>query len=455
MSKRVALLLDVETEYSAAIGGWCARNSIGVIESRAETAPVLDSMQLALVVVGLRVDPEAAYERVRAVAKANRGVPIVVIGRDMKSELGFRLARLGVSEFIDLPAPTLDVVARIAVHARSALASPEVASLIGESETMHTLRRELREAARVDSKVLLQGETGTGKGLVARLVHELSARRAEPFVHVDCAALSPTLIESELFGHEKHSFTGAGGLRRGRFEAAGTGTIFLDEIGDLDGPLQSKLLRVLEDRVFERVGGTQALPMTARVIAATCHDLGQLVARGKFRPDLYFRLNVIGIIVPPLRERLGDLPALARAAVDRLSESIGVPAPSIGDSFFAQLRTHHWPGNVRELFNVIERILVRGRTVTLEAEDLEGLLAPPVVNPAVIAADAERPSEFRTAASPPDLDASERADALRLADALRATGGNVSRASRRLEMPRGTIRHRIHKYGLEDLVQKD
>lgn len=450
MPSRVALLLDIETEYSAALHGWCGRHSIGVIESQAELVPALDRRELAVVVLGLTGGSEVAFEKLQMTAKTARGVPLVVLGRRVTGELAFRCARLGVAAFVDLPAPTLDVLARVASCIDAAGDSAEVASLIGQSEPMHQLRREVHEAARVDSKVLLQGETGTGKGLVARLVHQLSSRRAEPFVHVDCAALSPTLIESELFGHEKHSFTGAGALRRGRFEVAGSGTIFLDEIGDLDGPLQSKLLRVLEDRVFERVGGSQSLPMTARVIAATCHDLAERVAQGEFRPDLYFRLNVIGISVPPLRERLDDLPALARAAVDRVSRALEIPTPAIGDSFFEPLRQHHWPGNVRELFNVVERILVRERTVELEADDLAGLLVPFAPRTA-----RERIGDFRTAASAADLTPSEQADALRLEEALRATGGNVSRVSRRLEMPRGTIRHRIRKYRLEHLVQKD
>lgn len=457
VSTRVALFLDVETEYSAALGGWCGRHQIRVLESHSELTSSIERRELVVAIVGLTGSDETAFERVRMVAKTTRGVPIVVLGRGLSGEMAFRCARLGVADVIDLPAAKLDVVARVATHVGTAVASPEVATLIGESEPMQALRREVKEAARVDSKVLLQGETGTGKGLVARIVHELSTRRAQPFVHVDCAALSPTLIESELFGHEKHSFTGAGGLRRGRFETAGAGTIFLDEIGDLDGPLQSKLLRVLEDRVFERVGGSQSLPMSARVIAATCHDLADLVSRGRFRPDLYFRLNVIGVSVPPLRDRLDDLPALARAAVDRLSETLGTPTAAIGDSFYGPLREHHWPGNVRELFNVIERILVRGRSHVLEADDLDGLLGRSVLRPRP-ADDQLEPDvspDFRTAASAPKLTPAEQADALRIADALRETGGNVSRVSRRIDLARGTLRHRIHKYRLEHLVQRD
>ena len=462
MAERIALLLDLETEYAAALGGWCARHGISVGESDVELAPSLDRRSLAFVVVGLSAHQDTALERVRTVTKAARGAPVIVLARGLGGELAFRCARLGVADIIELPAPTLDVVARVALHAGASSGSPELATLVGQSEAMQQLRREVREAARVESKLLLQGETGTGKGLVARLVHELSSRRREPFVHVDCAALSPTLIESELFGHEKHAFTGAGGLRRGRFEAAGAGTIFLDEIGDLEGPLQSKLLRVLEDRMFERVGGTQSLPMTARVIAATCHDLAHRVEQGRFRPDLYFRLNVITISVPPLRDRIDDVPELARAAVRRIADTLGSAAPALSDSFYARLCEYGWPGNVRELINVVERLLVRGPIGTLEAEDLDGMLVGPGARTSPAPTAAPRPAalrtddgELRTAASPPDLTPAEQADRARIIAALEATGGNVSRTCRRLEMPRGTIRHRIRKYQLEHLIQKD
>ena len=458
MPGRCALLLDVESLYASAIAGFCGRSAIQVVDARWDDLGGLDHRNFVIAVVGIGGELEAAYDRVRLVVKATRGVPLVVLSRDGSGELAFRCARLGVTDFVDLPKPPLDVVARVAMQVEAGPSSPEVAALIGQSQPMQALRRDVHEAARVDSKVLLQGETGSGKGLVARTIHELSSRSRQPFVHVDCAALSPTLIESELFGHEKHSFTGAGGLRRGRFETAGSGTIFLDEIGDLDGPLQSKLLRVLEDRVFERVGGGQPLPMTARVIAATCHDLADLVSSGRFRPDLYFRLNVIGLSVPPLRERLEDLPALARAAVARLSETLGVPAPAIGESFFEPLREHSWPGNVRELFNVLERILVRGRAGTLEAEDLDGLLRRPVARPVASEArpsDPEPEAQYRTAATPRVLGSEEEAEVQRTIRALRDTGGNVSRAARRLDMTRSALRNRLHKYHLERYVQKD
>jgi transcriptional regulator with GAF, ATPase, and Fis domain len=341
------------------------------------------------------------------------------------------------------------VVARVAACVATSGEPPELAALVGESASIRALREEVRSIARVESKVLLQGETGTGKSLVARLIHELSQRGAGPFVHVDCAALSPTLIESELFGHEKGAFTGAAGMRRGRFELAAGGTIFLDEIGDLDAPLQSKLLRVLEDRVFERVGGSHSVTMSARVIAATCHDLMREVQRGRFRMDLYFRLNVIKLVVPPLRERIDDLPALVRATAQRLSGTLGVQPPSFTDSFYERLGEHEWPGNVRELVNVVERLLVRGGSRTFDSEDLDGLLQDGT------ARGPADPSSREIDLPELDLDPDEAADSERISEALREAGGNVTRVARRLEIARSTLRHRIHKYRLERLIPED
>ncbi len=451
MSTRDVLLLDVGVESAAALSGWCARSGLRVVEARLDSVSALDRRTIAIIVVEVAVSRDSSFEWLRGVAKGLRGVPIVVLGHGLSGELGHRLGKMGVIEVIDLPATPMSVVARVSQHVTEPGASAELAQLVGQSEPTRTLREAIRAAGRVDSKVLLQGETGTGKGLIARLIHEGSHRRDDPFIHVDCAALSPTLIESELFGHEKNAFTGAAALRRGRFEMAGRGTIFLDEIGDLDAPLQSKLLRVLEDRQFERVGGGQSLLMTARVIAASCHDLADLVRAGRFRRDLYFRLNVITVDVPPLRDRLEDLPALVAAAVHRFAQSFGVASPEIEHSFIARLTQHAWPGNVRELLNVIERLLARGSTRALCAEDLDGL-----VEAAADAPPREAPRHIlRTAEDEPDLTAEERIDAERIAAALDDAGGNVSRVSRRLEMARGTLRHRIRKYRLEYLIYKD
>jgi DNA-binding NtrC family response regulator len=315
--------------------------------------------------------------------------------------------------------------------------------IVGASRGMQRLRRQVRAVAPLDSTVLLSGETGSGKGRLARALHELSPRAAAPFVHVDCAALSPTLIESELFGHEKGAFTGAAARRIGRFEAAGRGTVFLDEIGDLEPRLQSKLLRVLDDFEFERLGGAQTLPMRARVVAATSRDLRAAVREGHFRPDLYFRLAVFHLPVPPLRERREDIPALVEHGLRRVSRRTGRPPPEAGEGLQARLRQYAWPGNVRELLNVLERLAAQRPAARLEAAHLDGLLEewPAATQPAAREASDE--------ACAPGLEAAlGRVERREILAALEWSGGNVTGAARRLRIPRSTLRHRMRKHAL-------
>jgi DNA-binding NtrC family response regulator len=378
------------------------------------------------------------YERVRALSKMLRVCPIVVLAQETGIDLAIRLIRLGISDVIEIPSPVEDVLAKTVRHFADFGESTEAGELVGQSPPMRELRERIAAAARVGSTVLLQGETGTGKGLVARLIHARSNRRDGPFGHVDCTALSPTLIESELFGHEKGAFTGAAVLKPGRLEMADQGTIFLDEIGDLEPPLQSKLLRLLEDRTYERVGGTRTLRMRARVIAATSRNLLQAVHQGRFRQDLYFRLNVLSFYIPPLRERLSDIPVLVQAGLRRLAPILGVPIPRVSDDFCAALAQYSWPGNVRELMNVLERLLVQQRAGPLDAEDLASVL------------ETHRDTEH---AGP--LVKNTPAEAASIRAALIETGGNVTRAARRLGIARGTLRYRIRKYGLDDLIPDD
>ncbi len=305
--------------------------------------------------------------------------------------------------------------------------------IVGRSAAVQRLRRQLERAARVDSTVLLTGETGTGKGLVARILHTRSQRTGR-FVHVDCTALASGLIESELFGHERGAFTGAQEARAGRFECAARGTVFLDEIGELPRAQQPKLLRVLEDRRFERVGGTRTLAMTARVVAATNRDLSHGVAQGSFRSDLWYRLRVIEIALPPLRERPDDIPVLVEHACAR---GAGPPPPAIARAFWRSLASHSWPGNVRELLHGVERLLVAA-----PGEAWHEAHARIVIGAS---------SAASVHAAPPQ----ESDERRRIAAALVESGGNVSRAARRLSIPRGTLRHRIRRHGLIDLIPRD
>jgi transcriptional regulator with GAF, ATPase, and Fis domain len=328
------------------------------------------------------------------------------------------------------------------VHIEASLAS-QCRDLIGESPAMRRLRRDIAAAANSGATVLVGGETGTGKGLVARAIHRLSPRRDAVFVHVDCAALSASVIESELFGHERGAFTGAVARRPGRFELAGEGTIFLDEIGELAPSQQAKLMRVLEDREFERVGGVATLPMRARVVAATSRDLRKAVREGRFRADLYFRLDVVEIRVPPLRERVSDVPLLLAAGFARARARPDASAPSTTDAFRARLAAHSWPGNVRELMNLSERLVVRRSGRQLDVGDLDGLLDEDGRDLRLRSARGEAPSR----GSNPVQEA--------LVSALIESGGNVSRAARRLRIPRSTLRYRICRYGLDSLIPRD
>jgi formate hydrogenlyase transcriptional activator len=249
----------------------------------------------------------------------------------------------------------------------------DLRGLTGESPAMKAVRLAIQQVARRDSTVLILGETGTGKELVARAIHQLSPRRDHLLVTVNCAALAPGVIASELFGHEQGAFTGATRRRPGRFELAHQGTIFLDEIGDLPQETQVMLLRVLQERVIERVGGTEPVPVDVRVIAATHQDLAAAMNQGRFRADLFFRLNVFPIHVPPLRERREDIPDLVRHFLRHFGKRMGMEVTRAGTATLDLLRNYHWPGNVRELENIVERamIVTAGDTLQLDPDWLK------------------------------------------------------------------------------------
>jgi transcriptional regulator with GAF, ATPase, and Fis domain len=256
------------------------------------------------------------------------------------------------------------------MHMREAVKTcTDFHEIVGDSDLLRQALERVRQVAPVNSTVLLLGETGTGKELFARAVHERSPRRNRPFVCVNCAALPPTLIESELFGHEKGAFTGAVSMRQGRFEVADGGTIFLDEIGDLPAEVQVKLLRVLQEREFERLGSSRSRRIDVRVVAATHRDLRAAVAEGRFRSDLYYRLSVFPIHLPALRERRKDIPDLVWHVVHRRQRGLGRRIIQIPRSVMERLQAHDWPGNIRELENVVERAMIRSSGGTLQLDD--------------------------------------------------------------------------------------
>jgi len=346
--------------------------------------------------------------------------------------------KLGAVDYIGKPLASPDELRMVVrrtleqwriVQERDLLREQEAArfqctSLIARDPKTQRILELAAKVAPTDSTVLLSGESGTGKEVLARCIHQNSARAQRAFVAVNCAALAPTLVESELFGHEKGAFTGAAAQHAGRFERAHAGTLFLDEIGELDGSLQVKLLRVLQERTFERVGGTRQITVDVRVIAATNRDLKRLVAESRFRDDLYYRLNTFPIDIPPLRERPGDIPILAEMFLKRSATKLGKALPALAPEALDLLKSYSWPGNVRELENMMERLAILcGDRV--EAADLP--LAGAGTAQPVRWTDIERHA---------------------IEEALAANGGNRTLAARQLGISVRTLQYRLKSYGI-------
>jgi len=320
--------------------------------------------------------------------------------------------------------------------------------MVGKSPAMREIFGLIEKIAPTDATVLIEGETGTGKDMIARTLHQLSPRGDKPFIVVDCGAVAGTLIESELFGHEKGAFTGAVNARQGAFELASGGTVFLDELGELSLDLQPKLLRVLEQREFRRVGGAKTLKVDLRVIAATRKDLRSEVEKGKFREDLYFRLNVVPITAPALRERREDIPLLIDSIMRKLSPE-GVTA--LAESTRAALMAHDWPGNVRELRNVIERALALGGD--------PGMLVAPLGNDAGPAKGVQLRDAIEFEPGESFRDTKEKWNELferrYLAWLIKRADGNISKAARDADMDRKYLHKLLRKYGISTAGGED
>jgi DNA-binding NtrC family response regulator len=309
-------------------------------------------------------------------------------------------------------------------------------NIIGESPTMRQVFETVQQVAPTRTTVLITGETGTGKELIAKAVHNLSSRKNGPFIAVHAAALPSTLLESELFGHEKGAFTGAVERRVGRFELADGGTLFLDEIGELEPLMQVKLLRVLEERAFERVGGAKTLQVDVRLVAATNRDLKKLVNEGKFRDDLFYRLSVVAVNLPPLRERRDDIPLLVKAFLDEFNRENGKQVRELTSEALNLLLAYDWPGNVRELRNVVEQMVVLARADRLTVRDV-----PPQVRGG---ADLTKISVVRTGMTV------EEAERQLIMQALKETDGNRTKAAQKIGISRRTLHRKLKEYGLEN-----
>ena len=332
--------------------------------------------------------------------------------------------------------------------------------LLGESAEMKQVRELVRRAAAGNATVLIRGESGTGKELVARAVHEASSRRSKPFVKIDCTSLPDALLESELFGYERGAFTGAVSRKPGRVELAEGGTLFLDEIGELSPVMQAKLLRLLQDREFEKLGGKQTLSIDARFILATHRDLETMVANGTFRQDLFYRLNVVPLWMPPLRARRADIELLAREFCARFATENGKSKLTLAPSALKFMRSQRWPGNVRQLENLVERLVVLNDGPVIELPDVEREFAqkPRFVTQrsgtthSGVSNVVERPTEtVSITAEPPQqlLEAVRNAEKQALLAALKRSGGNRSVAARVLGVSRATLYNKLKELGIE------
>jgi two-component system, NtrC family, nitrogen regulation response regulator NtrX len=378
-------------------------------------------------------------------------VPVVMISGHGNIESAVRAIKLGAFDFIEKPLSLEKtmLVVRNALRQRRLEAENRALrarvdrhlQMVGESYAMRQLREQVAMAAPTNGRVLIYGGNGTGKELVARTIHALSRRRAGPFVEVNCAAIPEELIESELFGHLKGSFTGAVGDRRGKFEAADGGTIFLDEIADMSLKTQAKVLRVLQEQVVEPVGGASGVKVDVRVLAATNKELPAEIRAGRFREDLYFRLNVIPIFVPPLRDRKDDIPLLAEHFMGNFAREYGRRTKALDPSAVAALQEYAWPGNVRELRNVIERLVIMVPGETIEARDLAFLDSS-------FAGEAETPEAAVDGGAPTLQAARSRFEREYILKTLAAHGGNISRTAEVLGVERSNLYRKMRSLGI-------
>jgi len=405
------------------------------------------------------LDGYAVCERLKA-GEATRAIPVIFLTALTDTFEKVRAFAAGAVDYVTKPFETEELLARVGTHialrreieahrrSRSTIQylMEEIRSdrdaMVGESPALRRVLEQIAQVAPTDSTVLIQGETGTGKELVARAIHERSPRRERALVKVNCAALPRDLVESELFGHEKGSFTGATQQRRGRFELADGGTLFLDEAGELPLESQAKLLRVLQEREFERVGGTRSLRADVRLIAATNRDLHARVAAGSFRADLYYRLNVFPIVVPPLRERRDDIPGLVRHFAARAARRLGRALEGISPAFVERASAYDWPGNIRELENALERAVALETTPTILPDSL----------PATIRGESHRAATAPVEALPEsgfDLEAHvQEIERGYIAEALRKAGGVQVKAADLLGMSFRSFRYYVKKYNL-------
>ena len=437
---------------------------VSAVRSAAEGLLAYKKSSFDLVVTDLKMEQMDGIELVRQLKAQDPDAVVMVVTAFGTIETAVNAMQQGAYDFITKPFPPEVFRAKVEqglqiagtrrqlqrLQAQNEVLSPDAATaagpLVGKSEPIQKLLALVRKAASSETTVLIEGESGTGKELVARMVHDLSPRSSGPFVGVHCAALAETLLESELFGHERGSFTGAVRRKLGRFELADKGTLFLDEIGEISASTQTKLLRVLQEKEIQRVGSAETIKVDVRLVSATHRDLKAEVEAGRFREDLYYRLHVVPIRIPPLRERPDDIPVLASHFIAKNGPKLHSKVTSLGESAKRALCRHGWPGHVRELENVIEQSLVFAEQARLEDADLPTYLQEPHAGPGGMGA---LPVLHGDRSLPDILEDLERQ---LIQQAYEKSGGVKTETARLLGIKTSALYYKLEKYGF---IKKD
>ncbi len=447
------LVVDDEAPQREMLAGFLAKQGYEVVPavSGAEALERLQREAFDLILTDHRMPQMSGLDLLKAAREINPEVPVVVMTAYGSVEQAVAAMKVGAYDYLGKPIDLDDLLHRIGkVRERQQLLAEvralredlrgryRLEGIIGESGAMQEVLGVVRRVGPSTATVLIQGESGTGKELIARALHSQGPRASGPFVAVNCAALPETLLESELFGHEKGAFTGASERRVGRFEAAEGGTIFLDEIGDLTPALQVKLLRVLQERRIERLGANRPIPVDVRVLAATNQDLERAIRERHFREDLYYRLNVVTLTLPPLRRRREDLPLFLDHFLKKFAEANGKAIQGFTREARDVLMKYDYPGNVRELENIVERAVLLTRGEVIGLSDLPLAMQEGAALPGAAAAPASLPALV------------ERVEREKILEALRDAGGVQTRAAERLGISERALRYKLKKYGLSE-----
>jgi DNA-binding NtrC family response regulator len=416
---------------------------------------LLSQEKIDMVVTDFKLPGMNGLEFLQAIKRVDASLPVVIMTAYGSVESAVEAMKVGASDYVLKPFSLAEMVLVIRKELdacklrdenrslREALGHRyEYANVVAQGEKMQAVLALVERVAPTNSTVLLGGESGVGKDLIARAIHEHSHRASGPFIKINSTAIPENLLESELFGYEKGAFSGATTSKPGKFELADKGTLFLDEIGDVPPAIQVKLLRVLQERQFERLGGTKTLKVDVRLIAATNRDLRAALEEGTFREDLYYRLNVVAIDIPPLREHKEDIPALANFFLERFARGSGKPVRGITPAAMRLLMDFHWPGNVRELENILERGVTLSSGPMLEASDIH--------------LDT-RPANHQAGSAPviPEGMTLDKWEQEIIREALRRANGNKSQAARALGLSRNALRYRLSQMGVNDTTEKE